>query len=88
MLTTSFKARFKPFGINSIKVVVLAVDMDDRDLLTVLFFQYWVAFNKAFFDIKMQIWLERLESLNGHIAEMTTFAGIDGHKVSHTAPIP
>jgi hypothetical protein len=53
MLTIFFKARSEPLGINSIKVVVLAVDMDDRDLLTVLFFQYWVAFNKALLDIKL-----------------------------------
>lgn len=88
MRMISFKAQFKPLGINPIKVVVLAVDVDDRDLLTVLFFQYWVALNREFFYIKMQIWLERLESLNSHITEMTAFAGIYGHQVSHLAPVP
>jgi hypothetical protein len=57
MLTTSFKARSESLGIDPEKVVMLAVDMDDRNLLTVLGFQYGVAINRAPFDIKLQFWL-------------------------------
>jgi hypothetical protein len=78
MPTMFFKGRFKALRIYLVKVMVLAIDMNDRNFIAIESFELYITIDINHLNGKCEFFSQTFEGHNRILAKVAAVAGVDG----------